>query len=193
LVVEIARARFLYRKATISVERYFLIGALLVATVGAVKDVTRQRIPNRLTYSAILMALLLRGVTLGWLGLRAGALGVLLGGGLFYFLFLLGGMGGGDVKLMAAVGGWAGIAQTTYVLLVTAMAGGVIAIVYVATNRQVLKSISNSLELIRHHFTHGFQPHPVLNVHDADSLRIPYGLAIAIGTLYCVGTTFLRG
>jgi len=174
-------------------EKYLLIGALVTATIGAVRDVAARKIPNRLTYTALLVALPVRLLTLGWPGLRGGLLGVLLGGGLFYTLFVIGGMGGGDVKLMAAVAAWAGVSQTVYVLVVTAMAGGVIALTYMLASKRALESLSNAVELIRHHLTSGLRPHPVLNVQEPDSLRIPYGLAIAVGTLYCVGNTFLRG
>ena len=174
-------------------EKYLLVGALIIATIGAVKDVASRKIPNRLTYSALLAAVPVRLLVLGWSGLRSGLLGFLLGGGIFFLLFLLGGMGGGDVKLMAAVGAWSGITQTVAVLVVTAMAGGVIAVVYMVSNKRVLEALRNALELIRHHLTSGLRPHPVLNVQEPSSLRIPYGLAIAVGTLYCVGSTFLRG
>ena len=50
-------------------EKYFLVGAVLVALVGAVIDVRSARIPNRLTYSALLVALMLRAVFLGLSGL----------------------------------------------------------------------------------------------------------------------------
>ena len=93
------------------VERYLLMCALAVAVVGAVKDVRGARIPNWLTYSGLGSALAVRGVVLGWVGLKGGFAGLLLAGGIFYVLFLLGGMGGGDVKLMAAVGAWAGVKQ----------------------------------------------------------------------------------
>jgi prepilin peptidase CpaA len=175
------------------VEKFLLIGALIVATVGAIQDVRARRIPNWLTYSGLAMALAVRPVLAGWPGLKDGLLGMLAGGGIFYLVFLAGGMGGGDVKLMAAVGAWAGTPQTMYVLVTTAIAGGILAVGYMIFRRQVRTALSNTAELIRHHLSSGIRPHPVLNVRAPDSLRIPYGLAIAIGTVYCVGTMFWRG
>ena len=104
--------------------KYLLIGAFVVAAVGAVKDVRGRTIPNWLTYSGLLMGLAVRASALGWAGLRAGLLGVLVGGGIFYLLFVVGGMGGGDVKLMAAVAAWAGKAETLRVLIAAAPSGG---------------------------------------------------------------------
>ena len=69
---------------------------------------SRTRIPNWLTYSGLIAALLVRTVLGGWANSWGGLAGMLLAGGIFFLLFLLGGMGGGDVKLMAAVGAWVG-------------------------------------------------------------------------------------
>jgi len=57
-------------------------------------------------------------------------------------------------------------------------------------HRRVRDTILNTVELVRHHTSEGFQPHPVLNVQQQGTMRLPYGLAIAIGTLYCVGNAF---
>lgn len=170
-----------------------MILALGLATMGAVKDVGGGRIPNWLTYGGLAAALVVRCAAWGWLGVRGGFLGVLVGGGIFYLLFLLGGMGGGDVKLMAAVGAWAGAAQAVAILIGAAIAGGILAVGYMVFRRQVLRTLLNTVELIRHHLTSGLQPHPVLNIREPSSMRVPYGLAIAIGTLYCVGNTFWWG
>ncbi len=65
-----------------------------------------------------------------------------------------------------------------------------LAVGYMVMHRQVRETLLNTLELVRHHATAGLKPHPVLNVQQAGTLRLPYGLAIAIGTLYCVGNVF---
>jgi prepilin peptidase CpaA len=100
-------------------------------------------------------------------------------------------MGGGDVKLMAAVGAWAGGRQTVVVLIASAIAGGVLAVVYMIFYRRVRMTLLNVVELVRHHMTSGIQPHPIVNIRAEGASRIPYGLAIAVGTLYCLGNTFL--
>ena len=170
-------------------ERYLLIGAVACALAGAVSDVRGARIPNWLTYGSLLAGFAVRAVW-GWAGVKGGLIGLLAGGGIFYLLFLLGGMGGGDVKLMAAVGTWAGGSQTVVVLIAAAIAGGVLAVGYMIFYRRVQMTLLNVLELVRHHLASGIQPHPVLNIREAGALRIPYGLAVAMGTLYCLGNTF---
>jgi len=112
---------------------------------------------------------------------------------MFLLLFLIGGMGGGDVKLMAAVGTWAGSSQALPVLITSAIVGGLLAVLYMILGRRILLTLRNSLELIQHHVSSGIRPHPYLNVQEAGTMRVPYGLAIAMGTLYCASNAFLRG
>ena len=78
-----------------------MIGAVLVASLGGVSDLRSARIPNWLTYSGLLTALVLRFVALGWSGFRSGITGLLVAGVFFFLLFVVGAMGGGDVKVMA--------------------------------------------------------------------------------------------
>ena len=173
-----------------NVERYFLIGAVACALAGAICDVRGARIPNWLTYGSLVAGLAARSFW-GWAGVKGGLIGLLAGGGIFFLLYLLGGMGGGDVKLMAAVGTWAGGAQTVVVLIASAIVGGVLAVGYMIFYARVRMTLLNVLELVRHHVASGIQPHPILNIREAGALRIPYGLAVAMGTLYCLGSTFL--
>lgn len=171
-------------------DKYLLLCALTIATVGAVKDALGRRIPNWLTYSGLIAALLVRIVLGGWAELRGGLAGMLTAGGIFFLLFLLGGMGGGDVKLMAAVGAWVGFDQVPIFLMVSALAGGLLAAGYMLVHKQIFETLRNTVELVRHHLTAGIEPHPILNVQQAGTLRLPYGVAIAIGTFYCVGNAF---
>lgn len=174
-------------------EKYLLIGALCIAAVGAARDVRGGRIPNWLTYGGLVSALVVRSLVAEWPGLKGGLIGIVVGGGIFYLLFLVGGMGGGDVKLMAAVGAWAGADQTVVVLIATAIAGGILAVGYMIFHRRVRRTLLNTLELIRHHLSSGLQPHPALNIREPGTMRVPYGVAIAIGALYCLGQCVLVG
>jgi prepilin peptidase CpaA len=172
------------------VESYLLICALAIAVVGAVNDVRGARIPNWLTYSGLGSALVVRLTVFGWTGLKGGFAGLLFAGGIFYLLFLLGGMGGGDVKLMAAVGAWAGSQQVTPILSGSAVAGGVLAVLYVFAYKQWRQTLLNTTAIAQHHLTSGIRPHPALNIRTSSVMRIPYGLAIAVGTFYSVGHAF---
>ncbi len=169
------------------VEKCFLIGAVLVALAGAAIDVRSARIPNWLTYSSLLTALVLRVALLGLSGLKSGAIGMLVAGGLFLLLFLLGGMGGGDMKLMAAVGAWVGSTQVMTLILAAGLAGGVLAIGRIIFRNVMSQTLRNTMQLIYYRLTSGLHPHPELNVQSPGSQRVPFGLAIAVGALSCAG------
>ncbi len=89
-------------------------------------DLDFQIIPDVITLPGAVIALVLGSFLVSdpfdrasVLGLRQSALGLLLGGGLFYSVAVLsrGGMGGGDIKMMAMVGaltGWKGVLMTTF-------------------------------------------------------------------------------
>jgi prepilin peptidase CpaA len=175
------------------VDTYLLICALILAVFAAIEDVRHRRIPNRLTYSGFLAALLVRYFVLGWPGFRDGLIASLGAGGLLFLLFLLRGMGAGDVKLMAAVGAWAGRVYIVNLLFAAVLAGGVIAVAVILYRKRVLVTLANTVELVRHHLTAGLQPHPELNIDKPGSMRVPFAPAIAVGTLYCLSRTLLGG
>ena len=69
-----------------------------VLVLGAVSDLRRAKIPNWLTYSAMVGGLLLHTAQSGISGLSQSAGGLVLGIALLLAFYLLGGMGAGDVK-----------------------------------------------------------------------------------------------
>ena len=172
---------------------WLLDGAVLAALLGAWFDVTSARIPNRLTYPAILTALVLRFGLLGWRGLREGLGGMLLCGGAFFLLFIVHAMGGGDVKLMAAVGAWVGYHNAGMALIVCALAGGLIALGYVIVLKRYRTTFSNMLSLIRFHAYRGLRENPGLNLSSAAAVRMPYGVAIAAGAVGTLISTVWKG
>lgn len=168
-------------------ENHFLIGAVLVAFLGGISDVRSARIPNSLTYSSLLVALLLRFAILGWAGFRSGAVGMLVAAFVFCLLFVVGAMGGGDVKLMASVGAWAGNDHVIPVLVAASLAGGLLAVIYILFGQGLRQTSWNLFDLIRFRLTSGLSPHPFLNVQQEGTLRVPFGVAVALGTLFCAG------
>jgi prepilin peptidase CpaA len=175
-----------------TVDKYLLICASALAMVGAFHDLRSRRIPNRLTLGAIAAGLVVRAASGGWLGLASAAAGAAIAGGFLLLFFLAGGLGGGDVKLMAAVGAWAGAAQVIPILLAAAIAGGVLAVFAIIAGGSVGRTLRNTAVLLRHHFAFGLQRHPQINVQESNSARVPFGIAIALGALFCAGNTFLR-
>ncbi len=169
---------------------YLLIGSLALAILSAVVDVRQHRIPNRLTYPGIVLGFVLRSVVYGWKGFLSALAGFLFAGGVFLLFYLIHAMGAGDVKLVAAVGSLLGPQQAAVVLLATAIAGGVLALLVALFRREMARTLCNLMAVVRFHSWAGLQAHPQLNLNNPSATRMPYGLAIAAGTLYAFLTTW---
>ena len=102
--------------------------AIVVGLAAAVSDATTGRIPNRLTYPAIGLGLLLGAWGGGASGLLVSALGLVAASILFLIAFLRGYAGGGDVKIMAALGALVALPTALSVLAHALLVGAVMAV-----------------------------------------------------------------
>ena len=155
-----------------------------VAVCAAISDVKERRIPNLLTYPALVVGLLLQGILHGWRGLLLAVGGALLFGGVFLLFYLVRAMGAGDVKLAAALGCIVGASATFQLMFLTALAGGALAIFFMVLSGRTMETLRNTLWVAGFHVQHGLQTHPTVNLDNPAALRMPYGLAFAAGTLY---------
>lgn len=164
----------------------YVIVALTVAVslVAAVTDVRWGKIPNVLTYIAMLAGLLLQTVEHGARGLLFSLAGGVLFGGVFLLLYLVRAMGAGDVKLATALGCIVGVAASIQLMLAVAIAGGVLAVLHMLFKGRTAETLRNAMSVVRFHARHGLQPHPVANLQNPAAARMPYALAAAGGTLY---------
>ena len=169
---------------------------LVVLLVLSVKyDVTERRIPNKLTFPVILWGIASAGIFSGFNGILFSISGFLVGLAVFFVPFVMGGMGAGDVKLMAAVGSILGWKLTVYSALLTAIAGGIIVIGYTIYTGKFVGMIKNmGIHFIKWilyviylatHSDHVYTKYKSVIVSKADEEKtyIPYGVAIAVGTL----------
>ena len=171
---------------------YLLFFALTLALVGAIIDLQHHRIPNWLTYPGIILGFGLRGVLFGWKGLLSALFGCLLAGGIMLVFYVVRAMGAGDVKLMAAIGAAVGPREVGAILIATGIFGGILAIVYALCKGRMISTLKNLGSVLRFHAWAGAQAHPELNLDNPAALRMPYGLAIALGTLYAVVMVWWR-
>lgn len=172
-----------------STDMMLIAAAAVVGVVAAITDITTRRIPNILTYAAALGAIAVQTVLHGWSGLLAAILGGLVGGGAFLIFYLMHTMGAGDVKLMMALGCLLGPGKALQTVLAAAIAGGVLAVFYALFRGRLRKTFENLKDLFRFHFLFGAQVHPTLNLSNPDSVRMPYGVAIAAGVVYTLYAT----
>lgn len=166
----------------------FAGGSLACAAIGSVHDVRERRIPNLITGPAILAALALHAVSGGWSGLAGSALAGLISSAIFLVFFLAGGMGAGDVKLMAAVACFVGLGSLQTVLVSTVVAGAILALAVGVRSGRLRETLRNVAALLQHHGERGLRPHPDLNLTNSRTLRLPFALPIAAGCLFTLCT-----
>jgi prepilin peptidase CpaA len=166
----------------LATEFAFPAGSLLCAAVSAVYDVRSRRIPNYITFPAIVFGLLLHAVFGGWRQFVTAAVAGLICGLIFFVFYLAGGMGAGDVKLITAAGCITGLPGIGYLLLLTALAGGVMAIALALHRRRLVETWQNMRTLAGHHKRMGLTPHGQFNISNERTLRLPYALAITAGS-----------
>ena len=171
----------------VNIEFAYAACSLLCAVVGAVYDVAIRRIPNSFTLPAIGFGLMLHFVLGGWRQLISAAAGGLLCGLVFLLFHLAGGLGGGDVKLITAVGCNAGLPLVGPLLIWTSLSGGVMAVGLALYRRRLKETLGNMYALALHHATAGLAPHPELHIGNPRTLRLPYALAIAAGSALSLG------
>jgi prepilin peptidase CpaA len=109
---------------------------LSVVLVTAVTDVWKFKIHNVLTLPLLASGLVYHSVAEGSQGFAASFLGALFGFGVLVALYVLGGMGAGDVKLMAGVGAWLGLPLTFFVFIASSLAAGAYALVIIVLYRR---------------------------------------------------------
>jgi prepilin peptidase CpaA len=163
--------------------------ALASAGAACVTDVTTRRIPNVLTLGAAAGAVGYHLAGAGWGGLAHAAGGWAVGLALFLPMFMLRGIGGGDVKLLAALGAWIGPLPAVWLCLFAALAGGPMALVLALSRGYFGRAMSNIWGLLMFWRVAGFQPHPVLTLDAPGTPRLPYAVPIAAGL---VVTLWLR-
>lgn len=136
-----------------------LIPLTLLVVLAAGRDLAERTVPNRLVAAAIVLACALQLwlMPAGWLMFAAGALTGFL---VFLPLYLLGGMGAGDVKLMIAIGAFAGPGLTLQIAAASCIAGGGLSLGFLSAPRTSTRS------------------------------QMPYGPAIAIGTALILACRF---
>jgi prepilin peptidase CpaA len=117
---------------------------IVLLVVAAVIDARHRRIPNWLSLG-LLLAGLARAMIFGSSGaVEHALLGVLVGGAIPLVLFAISALGGGDVKLLAAVGAWIGPGPVLAVFCVEAVLGMVIVLVQAAAQGRLFALFRNS-------------------------------------------------
>jgi prepilin peptidase CpaA len=151
------------------------LGVTVVAA--AASDLWRREIPNWLTLGAIGAGLALHPVFNGWVGLKFSLYGLGLAALIFLPLFMLRWLGGGDVKLMGAVGALGGWENLIAIFILDALLAGAVALVLVIVRGRLLRTLKNMLRMGAR------ERAPELEAGNEKSLGLPRAVTIAIATL----------
>ena len=161
----------------------WLVAAVLVEA--AIIDGLKLKVPNWLTYHLAAGGLAQAAFLAGWPGLGWSIAGLALGLALLMPLYMIGGMGAGDVKLLAGVGAWMGPTIVLGSFVVSAIVGGVMAAAMVARSGQYARhlamghTIGGEILAIR-------SPSRLSEIAAARKptmMLLPYGIPIAVGSI----------
>jgi len=157
-------------------------GAAVLAFVvaAAVSDLRSRRIPRWFTLSGLLCGLLYHAV---FGGMITATVAAFLGFAAGLALFQLGAIGGGDVKLIAALGAMLGLSHWVVAMEVSIFAAAFIALAQAAARGALRQTVARVGELARWLLSSGGKQHPRIHVANAATLRAPFGAAAALGTL----------
>lgn len=146
----------------------------------AIADVRSRKIPRTYTTLGLLIGLGYHAMTHTlWSSAGAALTGFLVA----LAFFELGAIGGGDVKLIAALGALLGFPRWAMAMETAAIVAGAMALVQVIRRRALKQTLRNMGELVRGIATIGWHSHPTINVKNEATIRAPFGVAAAVGTL----------
>jgi prepilin peptidase CpaA len=157
----------------------------LVLVVAAVIDGWKLRVPNWLTFPFVIGGWVYGAMVGGWAGFAWSLCGTAVGLGLLLPAYAIGGMGAGDVKLLAGVGAWILPSHTFYAFCVSAVIGGAIAVCMVVfrhgwhRHKDQFLAIVNEIVVVR-------EPAALAALaaqRKSSMMLLPYGIPIALGTI----------
>lgn len=172
-----------------------MVLVVVLVSAAACFDLKYKRIPNKLTLPAIPVGLVLAVLLGGLEGLKWSGIGFAFGFGVFLVPWLLGGMGGGDVKLMAAIGailGWPMVLWVALLACVAAILISAIKAIWTGTVRAILVS---TWRVVWYGFLGLIMRRPMEEIRDVTQniaiAYVPFGVSIAIGTAWAILLRFI--
>lgn len=111
-----------------------IVVAVFVGLAASIEDLRRRNISNWIPLVALIAGIVVQTAQQGWRGVLAALAGAAAGFGIFLIFWLLGGMGGGDVKLMAGFGSLLGVSRLVEAAYMTALIGAAMAVVVLAVH-----------------------------------------------------------
>jgi prepilin peptidase CpaA len=158
---------------------------ILVLSISIVTDLRSRKIYNYVIFPGLAAAFIIHFQTGGWVEFGEAAIGCFIGLGVLLIPYLLGGMGAGDVKLLALVGALKGAYFVLTASFYMALIGAAIALAVLLCRKGTgarLQQIAFFLYGVRY----GVKI-PLFVEKSSLSAAYPYGVAIAGGVIWCLG------
>lgn len=159
---------------------------MIVLIVAAVIDGAILKVPNWLTFPFIVCGWIHCSIQGGFTGLGYSLLGTFVGMMLLLVLRNVGGMGGGDVKLLAGVGAWLGTVVTLYTFAATALVGGIMAMIMIWKSGNWTKHYAMALQILEEWKTirNPTKLAKIARERKPTMTLLPYGIPMAIGAVF---------
>jgi len=168
-----------------------LAGMVLLSVIAGWTDFRSRRIPNWLTVIGFAVGVAANTAFSGWSGLKTSLLGTLVGLGLLLPFVLLRSLGGGDWKLAGSLGAFTGPGLLIDLLLLSVFVAGMMAVMLVIYEGRVLQTMRNIGHILVSLVTFRL-PGERVSLDNPDSLKVPYGVALALSVLL-YGAAHFRG
>ncbi len=161
-----------------------LLGCFIMLGVAFITDIKSMKIPNAITVSGMVTGIAWHFISGGWTGGLFALKGAVAGFGLMLILYLLGAVGGGDVKLFGGIGAWIGTLLTLYVMMYSILVAGLIGIVVLIVRREVFSRMRGVLGQVLGAFI--LQSWKPVVTGAKKQLQIPFMLAVLPGAILAV-------
>ena len=161
---------------------------LLSATVAGYHDFRRHRVPNWLTGLTVVVSLAWHGWAGGTAGLWSSAKGLCLAVSLLLPLYLLRGMGAGDVKYFGALGSALAPGHVLPLLTLSLAVGGTMALWRVARQRVARETARNIADMAGRLLRGRVGAHPVVHIDNPQAQVVPFTFAQAVATWILVAS-----
>lgn len=166
-------------------ENWAMWAVSVTLVVAAVIDGLYLKVPNKITYPLIIAGWIYSTFSGGLPGLGWSLAATFFGLALLFGLHLIGGMGAGDVKLLAGIAAFVHIEHTWYIFVATTIVGAVMALIQIAMSGDWMKHWTQAQAIL----------HEIVTVKNADKLYeisqerkprmrlLPYGIPMTVAAI----------
>ena len=174
-----------------------VIVTLTAVVIAAVIDIWKYKVHNLLTFPLLLSGVVYHGIVAGGAGVADSVLSALFGMGVLIIFYAMGGVGGGDVKLLAAIGAWLKLPLTFWVFVASSLAAGVYAVVVILYSGRTketwtnLRIIGYRLLAVGRHLGAEDEIETEIGRDDRRVRLIPYAAMMAVGMVSLLGVWYM--